>query len=353
MSFNFIFMLTSNDSTIPNALEKLDEVLAGGVRHIGFKDVGLPFDDLKRLAKKIREAGGRSYLEVVSLDADRELESAEASVKLDVDCLLGGTRAREVIEIIRANPIRYFPFPGQIVGHPSELQGTLEDIVESARSLAALDRVHGLDLLAYRYKGDVARLMSEVCRVSDKPVVIAGSIDSEDKITAAAQAGASAFTVGTAAFQGIFPADKEGLVPQIRSLMEIRSRAAKLSTTPRRIAVVAHNRRKAQLNAWVGRHLNTLSNQRIICTGGTGSMLREIYPKLNIERLQRGTRGGDQQLGALIATGELDAIIFFADPEANYSNDVDLIALTRLAILHDTPIVCSPAAADLVMLSFN
>ena len=54
-------MLTSNDSTIPNALEKLDEVLAGGVRHIGFKDVGLPFDDLKRLAKKIREAGGRSY----------------------------------------------------------------------------------------------------------------------------------------------------------------------------------------------------------------------------------------------------------------------------------------------------
>ena len=67
----------------------------------------------------------------------------------------------------------------------------------------------------------------------------------------------------------------------------------------------------------------------------------------------RGTRGGDQQLGALIATGELDAIIFFADPEANYSNDVDLIALTRLAILHDTPIVCSPTAADLVMLSFN
>ena len=135
--------------------------------------------------------------------------------------------------------------------------------------------------------------------------------------------------------------------------MEIRSRAAKLSTAPRRIAVVAHNRRKAQLNAWVGRHLNTLLNQRIICTGGTGSMLREIYPNLNIERLQRGTRGGDQQLGALIATGELDAIIFFADPEANYSNDVDLIALTRLAILHDTPIVCSPAAADLVLLSFN
>ena len=85
MSFKFIFMLTSNDSTIPDALEKLNEVLAGGVRHIGFKDIGLPFKELKLLADKIREAGGRSYLEVVSLDADRELESAEAAVKLDVE----------------------------------------------------------------------------------------------------------------------------------------------------------------------------------------------------------------------------------------------------------------------------
>ena len=55
-------MLTSNDSTIPNSLEKLDEVLAGGVRHIGFKDVGLPFDDLKRLAKKSgRRAAGHTW----------------------------------------------------------------------------------------------------------------------------------------------------------------------------------------------------------------------------------------------------------------------------------------------------
>ena len=75
---------------------------------------------VKLLADKIREAGGRSYLEVVSLDADRELESAEAAVKLDVDCLLGGTRAKEVIEIIRANPIRYFPFPGQIGLRPQQ-----------------------------------------------------------------------------------------------------------------------------------------------------------------------------------------------------------------------------------------
>jgi methylglyoxal synthase len=67
--------------------------------------------------------------------------------------------------------------------------------------------------------------------------------------------------------------------------------------------------------------------------------------------LQRGTRGGDQQLGALVATGELDAVVFFADPHTRHAQDVDLIALTRLAIMHDTPIVCSPSAADLVVLA--
>ena len=61
--------------------------------------------------------------------------------------------------------------------------------------------------------------------------------------------------------------------------------------------------------------------------------------------------GGDQQLGALIATGELDAVIFFADPHTRHARDVDLIALTRLAIMHDTPIACSPTAADMVLLA--
>jgi hypothetical protein len=88
MAFNFILMLTSNDRTIPDARAKLDEALEGGARHIGFKNVGLPFPDLKALADAIRAAGGRSYLEVVSLDEESEIASARAAVELDVDCLL-------------------------------------------------------------------------------------------------------------------------------------------------------------------------------------------------------------------------------------------------------------------------
>ena len=70
MTFDFIFMLTSDDKTIPDARSRLDEVLQGGATHIGFKDVGLPFDELKLLAGEIRAAGCQLYLEVVSLDAE-------------------------------------------------------------------------------------------------------------------------------------------------------------------------------------------------------------------------------------------------------------------------------------------
>ncbi len=345
-------MLTAKDATIPDAPNRLKEVLAGGARHIGFKDIGLPLEELKVLASGIRAAGGRSYLEVVSLDEESELSSAEVAVQLDVDCLLGGTRAKDVVKIIKSNPVRYFPFPGEVSGHPNQLNGSVTEIVESAKELTALEGVHGLDLLAYRFKGDVPNLISAVCQVSTKPVVVAGSIDGEERVRAAAIAGASGFTVGTAAFAGDFPAEGLGLTEQVRSVLAITNKAAQLSTAPRTIALVAHNQRKAQLEAWVARHLRVLSRHRIVCTGGTGAMLRESYPPLDIMRLHRGTRGGDQQLGALIATGELDAVIFFADPQAHYAHDVDLIALTRLAIMHDTPIVCSPTAADLVIQAY-
>jgi len=347
MAFNFIFMLTSSDRTVPDARARLQDVLAGGARHIGFKDVGLPFGELQGLADDIRAAGGRSYLEVVSLDAESELASARAAVKLDVDCLLGGTRAAEVTAITRAHPIRYFPFPGQVVGHPSVLAGSIQEVVASARRLTDLEHVHGLDLLAYRFDGDVPALMRAVCGASAKPVVVAGSIDREERIEAAAEAGAAGFTVGTAALNSAFPADNAGLVAQVRSILAMTDRAIVLSTAPRRIALVAHNARKAHLRAWVSRHVKALRGHTLICTGGTGSMLIEAEPTLSIQRLQRGARGGDQQLGALIATGELDAVIFFADPQGHHAQDVDFSALTRLAILHDTPIACSPAAADL------
>lgn len=352
MAFNFILMLTENDRTIPSASLRLDEALEAGARHIGFKDVGLPFDDLRTLSQKIRNAGGRSYLEVVSLDEESELASARAAVDLDVDCLLGGTRAEAVTEVIRDHPLRYYPFPGRIVGHPSVLEGPVESIVASARALSDLEHVHGLDLLAYRFSGNVPDLMRQVAKAVSKPVIVAGSIDSEARINAVAESGAKGFTVGTAAFAGAFSGGAS-FVDQVRSILSTTANAQAVSTVPRRFALVAHDARKAHLRAWVLRYRSALAGHKLICTGGTGAMLAETCPELDIRRLQRGSRGGDQQLGALVATGELDAVIFFADPMAPHGSDVDLQALTRLAIVHDIPMALSGAAADLVLSAFS
>jgi methylglyoxal synthase len=348
MAFDFILMLTASDRTIPDAPARLEEALEGGVRHIGFKDVGLPVAELRGLAAAIRAAGGRSYLEVVSLDEEQELTSARAAIDLDVDCLLGGTRADAVIELIRHHPIRYYPFAGAISGHPSVLEGTEEEIVASARRLADLEHVHGLDLLAYRYGGDVPRLMRRVCHAVTKPVIVAGSIDREERVLATAEAGAAGFTVGTAAVEGAFPAESTGFASQVLALQVITTRARFHATAPRRLAIVAHDNRKAHLRAWVLRHAKALAGHRLICTGGTGAMIVEAVAGLSVQRLQRGSRGGDQQLGALIATGELDGVIFFADPTVSHGGDVDLQALTRLAIVHDTPLALSVSAADML-----
>ncbi len=222
---DFIFMLTRHDRTIPDAMARLNEVLAAGVRHIGFKDVGLPLEDLRTLSSTIRKAGARVYLEVVSLDEASEVESANAAVALDVDVLMGGTRPDAVLPIIMNTGIAYYPFPGKVVGHPSILLGPIEDIVESARILAAKEGVHGLDLLAYRFNGDVPELIRRVCRAVSKPVYIAGSIDRYDRICDVVGGQAAGFTVGTAALDGVFPADEPGLTGQLVAIQRMIIRA--------------------------------------------------------------------------------------------------------------------------------
>jgi hypothetical protein len=218
---DFIFMLTRGDATIADARNMLPHALAAGVRHIGFKDVGLPLAELRPLAADIRAAGAVLYLEMVSLDAGAEAAAARAAVELRVDVLMGGVRPAVVEPIIAGVPIRYFPFPGEVLGHPSRLVGDIETIAITARELVAREAVHGLDLLAYRFAGDAPALIREIRRAAgDKPVIVAGSIDCDARIAAAAEAGAAGFTVGTAALDAAFPAPS-GLKHQLAHIAEV------------------------------------------------------------------------------------------------------------------------------------
>ncbi len=218
MGLRFIFMLTRNDKTVNDAEQHLATALAAGVHHIGFKDVGLPFERLKDLNAAIKDGGATSYLEVVSLDKESEIVSAKAAVDIGVDILLGGTNVDAVLPILEGTNIQYYPFPGRIEGHPSVLVGSIDEIVNSAQALAAREGVHGLDLLAYRSTENVTGLMAAVCAAVDKPVIMAGSIGSKQRIEVVRRSGATGFTIGTAALDGDYPADSSELETQLRTI---------------------------------------------------------------------------------------------------------------------------------------
>jgi len=118
--------------------------------------------------------------------------------------------------------------------------------------------------------------------------------------------------------------------------------------TSLRIGLVAHDDRKAALVEWALGHAGFLADKTLFATGTTGGRVLEALPDLNLTRLKSGPLGGDQQLGALIAEGRLDVLIFFVDPLSPQPHDVDVKALIRMATLADIPFACNPATADLI-----
>jgi 4-hydroxythreonine-4-phosphate dehydrogenase len=215
----FIFMLTREDVTVSDALVRYGEVRSSELRWVGFKDVGLPFEGLRSLADAIHADGRKVALEVVSLDRESEVRSAEAALEIGVDLLMGGVHPEAVLPLVASTNVLYFPFTGRVVDHPSILEGSVDDIAAHARMLTAQRGIHGLDLLAYRFAGDVPSLMAAVVAASIGPVVVAGSVDSDARIRAVRVSGAWAFTVGSAVFDHAFPAPASTLA-QVEHVFE-------------------------------------------------------------------------------------------------------------------------------------
>src|SRR3954466_4818057 len=198
----FIFMLTRDDVTLSDARAVYASIAQTGVRQVGCKDVGLPTDELKALMDDIRSHGHETWIEVVSETEDDTLASARAAAQIRPDHLIGGTLIEPVQEILAGTGVRFWPYVGRIVGHPCLLRGSIDEIVADARPAAALG-VDGINLLAYRYDGDVEELVRAVVAATDLPVICAGSVDSAERIRALDACGAWAFTIGTAALDGV------------------------------------------------------------------------------------------------------------------------------------------------------
>lgn len=115
---------------------------------------------------------------------------------------------------------------------------------------------------------------------------------------------------------------------------------------PRCIALIAHDEKKDDLAEFARRKQDALQPCRIVATGTTGARVLEACPGLDVTRLKSGPLGGDQQIGARIATGEVDLLIFFVDPLTAMPHDVDVKALMRLAIVYDIPMALNRATAE-------
>lgn len=118
----------------------------------------------------------------------------------------------------------------------------------------------------------------------------------------------------------------------------------------KRLALIAHDNRKAALLDWARYNRETLSQHELYATGTTGGLL-SIELGLAVTRFLSGPLGGDQQVGAGICEGRIDFVIFFWDPLEPHPHDVDVKALLRVAVVHNVPIACNRSTADFLLSS--
>ena len=127
------------------------------------------------------------------------------------------------------------------------------------------------------------------------------------------------------------------------------------------IAMVAHDNRKKDIVEWAEYNCKKLIEHNIVCTGTTGSLIETALKNkfegsraednLNVIKLKSGTLGGDQQMGALIAEGKIDYVIFLWDPMEPQPHDVDVKALLRIAAVYNIPMATNRSTADFIISS--
>lgn len=203
---NLIVMLTHNDQTVKTAIEDFDSSKDLNVQHWGFKNIGLPVPQMKTLVKNMKDSGKTTYLEVVTYNEEDCLAAANLAIECGFDCLMGTLYFPSVGKLVK-NKIKYFPFCGKVWDNPSILGGTIDEIIADANHLKELG-ADGIDILAYRFTGDPVELIKQYSKRVDIPTVIAGSIDSFNRMDFMKDVNAFGFTMGSALYNKKF--SKEG-----------------------------------------------------------------------------------------------------------------------------------------------
>ena len=191
---DIIIMLTHHDVTVKDAAEVFEQCKdLEEVKYWGFKNVGLPKDQMKALVAAMKAAGKTTFLEVVTYDEASCLDGAQTAIDCGFDYLMGTLYYDSVAKLLRDNG----------TGSPSILEGSNQEIIENAKEL--MDKgIKGFDILAYRHVIDGEKLAYEFCAAVPAKICIAGSINSFKRIDTMFDIGPWTFTMGSALFEKKF-----------------------------------------------------------------------------------------------------------------------------------------------------
>jgi hypothetical protein len=215
---SLIVMLTRNDLTVKSAVEVFEESKDTAAEFWGFKEDGIPFAEMTRLVRWMKDAKKKTFLEVVAYTEEECLQGAKMGLECGFDYLMGTMFFPSILKLVQNEPVKYMPFVGRIYGRPSILEGTTAEMVAEAEKILTMG-ADGFDLLAYRHPENPGQLATDFVKAVKAPVVIAGSIDSFERLDEVKSINPWAFTIGSAFFDKRF-GPEPGFRDQIETVLD-------------------------------------------------------------------------------------------------------------------------------------
>lgn len=214
-----IVMLTYNDCTVNNAYEIFNQCKNSKAKFWGMKEKPLPLEKMQELYSYFKQCGKTTFLEVVSYTEKECMEGAITALQCKCDILMGTLYFDSINEFCQKNGLKYMPFIGTVTKRPSILEGDIEDMISKA-NMYLEKGVYGFDLLGYRYTGDCVSLINNFVSQVPAPVIVAGSINSYQRLNEVKKASPWAFTIGSAFFDNKFNGTFEEQINTVCEYME-------------------------------------------------------------------------------------------------------------------------------------
>ncbi len=204
MKPKLIVMLTNEDKTVPDAIEIFKECCDLPVDIWGFKNVGITEERMSKLITMMKRDRKKTALEVVTYTEESCMEAAKFACEHNFDYLLGTCYFDSVWNYLKKHTIKYYPFIGNVFGHPSSLTGDLKSMISEANKFRQKN-ISGVDCLAFRYSdGNPVLLAKSIVQQIKSDVIIAGSINTIERINIVKSINPWGFTIGSAIYKQNF-----------------------------------------------------------------------------------------------------------------------------------------------------